>query len=51
MGLPSHLQDFLIIWVVGAIMGVTQDADMEFTRKHGISRIQVLVIVITLVLL
>jgi hypothetical protein len=42
-GLPSHLRDFLIIWMVGSIMGVTKDVDMEFTRQHGISRLQVMV--------
>jgi hypothetical protein len=30
-GLPVHLRDFLIIWAVGAIMGVIKDVDMEFT--------------------
>jgi hypothetical protein len=42
-GLPSHLQDYLIIWAVGSIMGVAKEVDMEFTRLHGISRIQVMV--------
>jgi hypothetical protein len=42
-GLPPHLRDFLIIWVVGSIMGVSKDVDMEFTHRHGISRMQVLV--------
>jgi hypothetical protein len=31
-GLPPHLRDFLIIWAVGSIMGVSKDVDMEFTR-------------------
>jgi hypothetical protein len=30
----------------GAIMGVTKDVDMEFTRNHGISQMQVLVLVL-----
>jgi hypothetical protein len=41
-GVPAHLHDFLIIWAVGSILGVTKDVDMEFTRRHGISRLQVL---------
>jgi hypothetical protein len=43
IGLPSHLRDFLIIWVVGSIMGVSKDVDMEFTRWHGISLMHVMV--------
>jgi hypothetical protein len=43
-GLPTHLHDVLIIWVVGAIMGVMKDMDMVFTRNHGISRMHVLVL-------
>jgi hypothetical protein len=42
-GLPPHLQDYLILWAMGSIMGVTKDVDMEFTRQHGISRVQVMV--------
>jgi hypothetical protein len=42
-GLPPHLQDYLILWVVGSIMGVTKEVDMEFTRQHGISRLEVMV--------
>jgi hypothetical protein len=42
-GLSTHLRDFLIIWAVGAIMGVTKDVDMEITRNHEICRMQVLV--------
>jgi hypothetical protein len=29
--------------MVGSIMGVTKDVDMEFTRQHGISWLQVMV--------
>jgi hypothetical protein len=43
-GLPTHLHDVLIIWVVGAIMGVMKDMDMVFMRNHGISRMHVLVL-------
>jgi hypothetical protein len=41
-GLPLHLRDYLIIWVVGSIMGVIKEVDMEFTRQHDISRMQVM---------
>jgi hypothetical protein len=27
-----HLRDYLIIWAVGSILGVTKEVDMEFTR-------------------
>jgi hypothetical protein len=40
-GLPKVLCDFLIIWVVGSILGITKDVDMVFTRKHEICRLQV----------
>ncbi|TVU40757.1 hypothetical protein EJB05_14233, partial [Eragrostis curvula] len=43
-GLPKELMDFLIIWAIGAILGVTKDVDMGFTRKHDICRMQVLVL-------
>jgi hypothetical protein len=42
-GLPPHLHDYLVIWAVGSILGVTKDVDMVFTRRFDISRIQVLV--------
>jgi hypothetical protein len=31
-GLLQHLHDYLIIWVVGSILGVNKEVDMEFTR-------------------
>jgi hypothetical protein len=43
-GLPSELCDFVIIWAVGSILGITKDVDMVFTRKHEICRMQVLVL-------
>jgi hypothetical protein len=43
IGMPPHLRDFLIIWAVGSIMVVSKDVDMEFTRQHGISWMQVMV--------
>jgi hypothetical protein len=42
-GLPSHLRDFLVIWAVGSILGVSKDVGMEFMRHHGISRLQIAV--------
>jgi hypothetical protein len=43
-GLPSHLQDYLIIWAVGAILGVTKNVDLVFTRRFDICHLQVLVL-------
>lgn len=43
-GLPLHLRDYQIMWAVGSILGVTRDADMMFTRRFDIARIQVMVI-------
>jgi hypothetical protein len=42
-GLPPHLRDYLIIWVVGSILGVTKEVDMVFTRHFDINRMQVMV--------
>jgi anti-sigma28 factor (negative regulator of flagellin synthesis) len=47
--LPSELRDFLTIWVVGAILGVTKDVDMIFTRQYKRARMQVLVLDPTLI--
>jgi hypothetical protein len=41
--LSLHLRDYLIILVVGAILGISKDVDMVFTRKFDICRLQVLV--------
>ena len=43
-GLPSELREFLIIWAVGSILGITKMVDMNFTRRYGIARLQVLVL-------
>jgi hypothetical protein len=43
-GLTKELCDFLIIWAVGSIIGITKDVDMVFTRKYDICRMQVLVL-------
>jgi hypothetical protein len=33
--LPSELRDFLTIWAIGTILGVTKDVDMTFTRQYN----------------
>jgi hypothetical protein len=38
------LRDFLTIWVVGSILGVTKDVDMPFTRQYNRARLQVSVL-------
>ena len=43
-GLPKELREFVIIWVIGSILGVSKAVDMKFTRKHDICRLQVLVL-------
>jgi hypothetical protein len=42
--MPSELRDFLTIWVVGTIVGVTKDVDVIFTRQYNRARLQVLVL-------
>jgi hypothetical protein len=42
--LPSELRDFLTIWAVGTILGVTKDVDMVFTQQYNRARRQVLVL-------
>jgi hypothetical protein len=32
MGLPGELREFLTIWAIGTILGVTKDIDMKFLR-------------------
>jgi hypothetical protein len=41
-GLPPQLRDYLIIWAVGSILGVTKEVDMVFTRRFDICRLLVL---------
>lgn len=43
-GLPSKLREYLIIWAVGSILGITKAVDMLFTRRYEIARLQVLVL-------
>jgi hypothetical protein len=42
--LPSELRDYLTIWAVRTILGVTKDVDMIFTRQFIRPRPQVLVL-------
>jgi hypothetical protein len=42
--LPKELCDFLIIWPMGSILGITKDVDMVFTHKYEVCRLQVLVL-------
>jgi hypothetical protein len=42
--LPGELRDYLTIWAIGTILGVTKDVDMVFTRKFNRARLQVLVL-------
>ena len=43
-GLAKELREFVIIWVIGSILGVSKAVDMKFTRKYNICRLQVLVL-------
>lgn len=43
-GIPSELREYLIIWAVGSILGITKTVDMVFTRRYDIARLQVLVL-------
>jgi hypothetical protein len=47
--LPSELRDFLTIWAVGTILGVTKDVDMSFTRQHNRAKMQVSVLDLALI--
>jgi hypothetical protein len=42
--LPGELRDFLTIWAIGTILGVTKDVDMPFTPQHNSARLQVLIL-------
>ena len=44
IGLPKELREFVIIWAIGSILGVSKVVDMKFTRKHDICRLHVLVL-------
>jgi hypothetical protein len=42
--LPSEFKDFLTIWAVETILGVTKDVNMPFMRHHNRARLHVLVL-------
>jgi hypothetical protein len=41
---PSELRDFLTMWALGTILGVTKDVDMIFTRQYNRARMCVLLL-------
>jgi hypothetical protein len=43
-GIPKEMMNFLLIWAVGSILGVTKAVDMKFTNNYEICRLQVLVL-------
>ena len=41
-GIPGpHLGDFLAMWAVGDMFGITRQIDMAYTREHGVLRIRI----------
>lgn len=40
-GIKKELREFLLLWVVGSMLGSTQVVDMEMTRKSNFGRISV----------
>jgi hypothetical protein len=36
--LPSELRDYLTIWAISTILGVTKNVDMSFTRQYNCPR-------------
>jgi hypothetical protein len=42
--LPEELSEYLTIWAIGTIIGVTKDVDMKFTREFDRAHFQVLVL-------
>jgi hypothetical protein len=48
-GLPEELRDFITIWVIGTIIGVSRDVNMKCTREHDRARLQVFMLDPTLI--
>jgi hypothetical protein len=44
MGLLGELREYLTIWAIGTIIGVTKYVDMKFTRDFDRARFLVLVL-------
>ena len=42
--LPKELCEFVMIWVVSSILGVSNVVDMKFTKEYDICRLQVFVL-------
>jgi hypothetical protein len=47
-GIPEEMMQFLLIWVVGLILGVTKAVDMRLTNKYEICYLHVLVLDVSL---
>jgi hypothetical protein len=47
--LPSELRDFLTVWAIRTILGLTKDVDMIFTWQHNGQRMKVLVLDMALI--
>jgi hypothetical protein len=43
-GLPGVLREFLTIWAIGTILGVSKDVDMKFMRQYDRAHFQVMVL-------
>jgi hypothetical protein len=48
-GLPGELREYLTIYAIGTIIGVTKDVDIKFTRDFDRACFQVLVLDPTLI--
>jgi hypothetical protein len=49
-GLPGELREFLTIWAIGTILGVTKDVDMKSMREYERARFQVMALDPSLIL-